>query len=233
MSKYDLSRRARLTMSGTGIVGAAAFFLAAFSPNLPMYGDSLVDYGPWARSHQADAHQEIAILFLAYLLYMLFGVYVATLVGRNDPLSALLGRIALVAVGVRFAIEVMHISVLIVGASNDAADFGASMAVLGAQLSVLSLVPYAILLLAIGMAAKVSGTLPTWLAWFTLAVGVNHGLAMVMGITGPPPLGPGLIAFGFIWFTSIPAWPFVTGVALVVSAIRSQSPARHLAPSPS
>lgn len=233
MSSYDISRRARVTMAATGIAGTVAFFLAAFSPKLPMYGDSLVDYVPWARSHQADAHYEIAVLFLAYLLYMLFGVYVATLVGRNDPLSALLGRIALVAVGVRFAIEAMHISVLSVGASNDAADFGASMAVFGTQLSVLSLVPYAILLLATGVAAKVGRTLPAWLVWFTLAVGANQGLAMVMAITGPPPLGPGLVAFGFIWFMSIPAWPLVTGVALLVSAIRSQSPARQLAPAPS
>ena len=51
-----------ITMSAVGIVGTRLFFVAAAAPNLPMYGDSLVDYVAWAPTHQTDAHQEVTVI---------------------------------------------------------------------------------------------------------------------------------------------------------------------------
>jgi hypothetical protein len=210
----------RLALPATGVAGTVVFFLVAFSPNLPMYGDSLNDWGRWAATHHADARHAVAILLLAYLLFMIFGVYVATLIGRNEPSTRLLVQIATVAIGVKFAIEMVQVAVLNVGTEVAAQDFNRSMAQLGTELSVLSLVPFATFLLAVGGAALISQAVPAWLAWFTLTVGAIHAFAMVLGFTGPPPLGPALMAFGLVWFASIPLWPLVTSVTLIVVAFR-------------
>jgi hypothetical protein len=185
-----------------------------------MYGDSLSDWGRWAPAHYADARHAVAILFLAYLLFMILGVYVATLIRGNDASTRLLAQIATVAIGVKFAIEMMQIAVLNVGTEVASQDFNRSMEQLGTEMSVLSLVPFAVFLLAVGGAALISHAVPAWLAWFTLGVGAIHALAMVLGFTGPPPLGPVLMAFGAAWFASIPLWPLITSVALIVISIR-------------
>jgi hypothetical protein len=215
----DFARWARLAMPATGLVGTAVFFLVVFSPNLPMYGDSLGDWGRWAPTHQSAARDAVAILLLAYLLYMVFGVYVATLVGRGDPGMATLVQVATVAIAVKFAIEMMQIAVLAVPETGDAKDFGGSMAQLGSVLSGLSLVPFAVFLVALGVSALISRAVPVWLAWFTLAVAGIHVFAFVLGLTGVSA-SPMLVAFGYVWFASIPAWPLVTSVALLISALR-------------
>ena len=237
MRTYDLSPRARVTMAGIGIVGTAVFLVAAFTSNLPMYGDSLVEYGAWAPSHRSDASHEIGLLALSYLLYLLFGVFVASLVRGDSAWSQLLARIALIAVGVKFAVEMMQISVLIVPTTERTAGFDGSMAQFGTALSVLSLIPYAMFLISVGVAALHSPAFPRWLAWFTLFVGAMHVSAMLMGLVSAPDI-PGLVPdtslviFGYIWFTSIPGWPLVTGVALLISAIRSQARTTELAAAP-
>jgi hypothetical protein len=214
-----IARWARLAMPATGVVGTAAFFLVVFSPNLPMYGDSLGDWGRWAPTHQSAARDALAILLLAYLLYMVFGVYVATLVRGNDPRTATLVQVATVAIAVKFAIEMMQIAVLAVPATADPKDFGASMAQLGSVLSGLSLVPFSVLLVTVGVSALISRAVPVWLAWFTLAVAGIHVFALVLGLTGVSA-GPMLVVFGYVWFASIPAWPVVTSVAVLISALR-------------
>ena len=128
-------------MAGIGIIGTVVFFMGAFTSNLPMYGDSLVEYGSWAPAHRSDASHEIGILLLSYLLYMLFGVFVASVVSGNSSLSQLMGRIALSAVAVKFAIETMQIAVLIVPTGQDPSGFDGAMAQFGTTLSVLSLLP--------------------------------------------------------------------------------------------
>jgi len=214
-----LARWARLAMPATGVVGTAVFFLVVFSPNLPMYGDSLSDWGRWASTHQPAARSAVAILLLAYLLYMVFGVYVATLVRRSDPTAAALAQVAIVAIAVKFAIETSQIAVLSVPATGGSKDFGGSMAQLGSVLSGVSLLPFAVFLVAVGVAALITRAVPVWLAWFTLVVAGIHALAMALGLSGVSA-GPMLVAFGYVWFASIPAWPLVTGAALSVAAIR-------------
>jgi hypothetical protein len=220
----DLPRWARLAIAATGVVGTGVFLLVVFSPNLPMYGDSLNDWSRWAATHQSDARHDISILFIAYMLYMVFGVYVATLMRTPDASTGLLVRIATVAIGAKFAIEMMQIAVLSLPAEAGSQDFNRSMAQLGTDLSVLSLVPFAVFLLAVGAAALISRVVPVWLAWFTFTVGAIHALAVVLGLTGAPNLGPILVAYGFAWFTSIPAWPLVTAVCLLVLAVRDSKP---------
>jgi len=192
----------RLAMPATGVVGTAVFFLVVFSPNLPMYGDSLSDWGRWAPIHQSAARDAVAILLLAYLLYMVFSVYVAALVRRSDQATATLVQVATVAIAVKFAIEMMQIAVLAVPATGGSKDFSDSMAQLGSVLSVLSLVPFALFLVAI-----------------------------VLGLAGVSA-SPMLVAFGFIWFASIPAWPLVTSVALLIAALRRQGMALRVATAP-
>jgi hypothetical protein len=215
----DVARWARLAMPATGVVGTAVFFLVVFSPNLPMYGDSLGDWGRWAPTHQSAARDAVAILLLAYLLYMVFSVYVATLVRRRDPRTDALVQVAIVAIAVKFAIEMMQIAVLAVPETGDSKDFGGSMAQFGSVLSVLSLVPFAVFLVAVGVSALISRAVPVWLAWFTLAVAGIHVFAIVLGLT-VISASPMLVAFGYVWFASIPAWPLVTSVALLISALR-------------
>jgi hypothetical protein len=215
----EFARRAQLAVQATGLVGTAVFFLVVFSPNLPMYGDSLSDWGRWAPAHQLAACDAVAILLLAYLLYMVFGVYVATLVRRSDPVTAALVQVATVAIAVKFAIEMMQIAVLAVPEAGGSNDFAGSMARLGSVLSGLSLIPFAVFLVAVGVSALINRALPVWLAWFTLVVAGIHAFAMVLGLTGASA-GPMLAAFGYVWFASIPAWPLVTSVALLFSALR-------------
>ena len=232
MSTYDLSRRTRATMAGVGIIGTVVFFLGAFSSNLPMYGDSLIDWSSWAApAHRSDASHEIGILLLSYLLFLLFGVFVASLVSGESPSSQLFGRIALVAVAVKFAIEMTQISVLIVPTAQGSSGLDDSMAQFGTTLSILSLVPYALFLIACGLAALASQAFPRWLAWFTLFVGAMHISAMILALVGLSDT-PAMYVFGYIWFTSIPGWPLVAGVALLVSTIRRQRRATELAPAP-
>lgn len=232
MSTDDLSRRTRVTMAGVGIIGTVVFFVGAFSSNLPMYGDSLVDWSSWAApAHRSDASHEIGILLLSYLLFLLFGVFVASVVSGDSPWSQFVGRIALVAVAVKFAIEMMQISVLIVPTAQGSSGLDDSMAQFGTTLSILSLVPYALFLIAVGVAALSGAAFPRWLAWFTLFVGAIHVTAMLLGVI-PAPDAPALYVFGYIWFTSIPGWPLVTGVALLISAMRRQARTTELAPVP-
>jgi hypothetical protein len=215
----DLARWARLAMPATGLVGTAVFFLVVFSRNLPMYGDSLGDWGRWAPTHQPAARDAVAILALAYLLYMVFGVYVATLVRRRDPRTDSLVQVALVAIAVKFAIEMMQIAVLAVPGVGDSKDFGGSMAQFGSVLSGLSLVPFAVFLVVVGVSALIGRAVPVWLAWFTLAVAGIHVFAIALGLT-MTSVSPMLVAFGYVWFASIPAWPLVTSVVLLISAFR-------------
>lgn len=232
MRTHELGPRARVTMAGTAIVGTVVFFVGAFSSNLPMYGDSLVDWSSWAApAHRSDASHEIGILLLSYLLFLLFGVFVASLVSGESPWSQLFGRIALVAVAVKFAIEMTQISVLIVPTAQGSSGLDESMAQFGTTLSIASLIPYALFLLAVGAAALDGHAFPRWLAWFTLLVGAIHVTAMLLGVI-PAPDTPALYVFGYIWFTSIPGWPLVAGVALLVSAIRRQRRAPEFAPAP-
>jgi hypothetical protein len=150
---------------------------------------------------------------------MVFGVHVATLVRRGDPKTATLVQVAMVAIAVKFAIEMMQIAVLAVPATGDSKDFGGSMAQLGTVLSGLSLVPFAVFLVAVGVSALISRVVPVWLAWFTLAVAGIHVFAIVLGLT-VVSASPALVVFGFVWFASIPAWPLVTSVAILISALR-------------
>ena len=219
---------ARLAMPATGVVGTAVFFLVVLSPNLPMYGDSLSDWGRWAPIHQSAARGAVAILLLAYLLYMVFGVYVAELVRRSDPTTATLVQVATVAVAVKFTIEIMQIAILAVPETGGSKDFGDSMAQLGSVLSVLSLVPFALFLVAVGVSALISRAVPAWLAWFTVSVAAIHVFAIVLGLAGVSA-SPMLVAFGFIWFASIPAWPLVTSVALLIAAVRRYGMALRVA----
>jgi hypothetical protein len=219
IAELGLPRWGRLAMSATGVVGSVTFFVVAFSPNLPMYGDSLTSWGSWAESHELDARRLAGLLLLTFALYLVFGIYVVTLVMGTNPWSALLVRVAIVAIGVRFAIEVMQVSVLSVPATADPRDFGGSMADLGAALSVMSLVPHAIFLGATGTAAVVSRAVPAWMGWFTLAAAAIQAVALLAGVAGIP-LSPIGAVFGPVWFGSIPGWPLVTGVALLLSAIR-------------
>ena len=119
----------------------------------------------------------------------------------------------------KFAIEMAQIAVLAVPEAGDPKDFGGAMAQLGSELSGLSLVPFAVFLVAVGVSALISRAVPAWLAWFTLAVAGIHVIAIVLGLTGVSA-GPMLVAFGYVWFASIPAWPLVTSVALLISAFR-------------
>lgn len=232
MRAQDLSRGTRATMAGVGVIGTVVFFVGAFASNLPMYGDSLVEWAAWAApAHRSDASHEIGILLLSYLLFLLFGVFVAGVVSGDSPWSQFVGRIALVAVAVKFAIEMMQISVLIVPTAQGASGLDDSMAQFGTTLSVISLIPYALFLIAVGVAALNSAAFPRWLAWFTLFVGAIHVTAMLLGVI-PVPDTPALYVFGYVWFTSIPGWPLVAGVALLVSALRRQSRTTELAPAP-
>ena len=232
MSIYDLSRRTRTTMAGVGILGTVVFFVVALATNLPMYGDSLVEWSSWAApAHRSGASHEIGLLLLTYLLFLLFGVFVASVVSGASPWSQFVGRIALVAVAVKFAIEMMQISVLIVPTAQGSSGLDDSMAQFGGTLSVLSLVPYALFLIAVGVAALNSAAFPRWLAWFTLFVGAIHVTAMLLGVIPAPDI-PALYVFGYIWFTSIPGWPLVAGVALLVCTIRRQQRATEFAPVP-
>lgn len=229
MNTQALSGRTRATMAGFGIIGTAVFFVGALTSNLPMYGDSLVDWSNWAApAHRSDATHEIGVLFLAYLLFLLFGVFVASVVSGDSPWSQLLGRIALVAVAVKFAIEMVQISVLIVPTAQGSSGLDSSMAQFGTSLSVASLIPYALFLITVGLAALDGVAFPRWLAWFTLGVGAIHVTAMTLGLISIPDT-PALYVFGFVWFTSIPAWPLVAAVAFLISAIRTQSRTRQLA----
>ena len=221
---------ARLALAATGIVGTVVFLVGALTSNLPMYGDSLTEWGPWAATNQSDARHEVATLFLAYLLYMVFGVYVATAVRSSDPWTTFAARAATVAVGVKFTIEMMQIAILNVPTAAGSQDYGRSIGQLGTELSVISLVPFAVFLLAVGASGLISRAVPVWLAWFALAVGALHAFAMLLGLTGPPPLGPALMAFGFVWFLSIPAWPLVTGVTLFIRALGRTKPASAQVP---
>ena len=216
-------------MAGIGIIGTVVFFVGAFSSNLPMYGDSLVEWAAWAApAHRSDASHEIGILLLSYLLFLLFGVFVASVVSGDSPWSQLVGRIALVAVAVKFAIEMMQVSVLIVPTAQGASGLDDSMAQFGTTLSVISLIPYALFLIAVGAAALNSAPFPRWLAWFTLFVGAMHISAMILALVGVSDT-PAMYVFGYIWFASIPGWYLVTGAALLISAIRIRSRTMQLA----
>jgi hypothetical protein len=219
------ARWAQLTLAATGVAGTGAFYLVTLRPYLPIYGDPIDGWALWASAHQADARHGVAILFLAYLLYMIFAIYVATVVKRSDRWTPFLVQVATLAVGVKFTIETMLIGVLNIPTDLGLQALNDSVAQLGTELSVLSLVPFAIFLLAVGAAALIGRAVPIWLAWFTLAVGALHTFATVVGLTGPPPLSPVLMAFAFVWFISIPGWPLVTSVTLVVLAIKRSEPA--------
>ena len=161
-------------------------------------------------------------------MYLLFGIYVASLVRGRGPGSELLAQIALLAVGARFAIELVQISILLVPIGANAPDFGGSMAQLGSVVSGSSLFPNAIFLFAIGAAGLGVRAMPRWLAWFTVgiaAVQLTYRSLGLLGVTANPIL----IAFAGIWYLSIPGWPLVAGVALLVSAIKKPSVARALA----
>lgn len=221
--------KGRLTLSATGVAGTALFLVVMFLPNLPMYGDSMVEYGRWAQTHNAAARFEVGLLTLTYVIYLVFGIYFAALVRGGDALSTLLAQVALVAVGSRFAIEVIQVSVLLVPATGTTQDFGGAVAQLGSVLSGASLMPHTVFLLAARAAALSSRSIPAWLGWYTVAIGAIHVLAMLFGFSGINP-GPAAAAFGFLWFASIPAWPLVAGVALMVPALRR--PGMSLAPAP-
>ena len=229
IEELGLARWSEAAMSATGIVGTAVFLVLTFNPNLPMYGDSLGDYARWAPAHQADAHHLLGLLLPAVLLYMVFGLYVATLVGSRDAWTGLMVRVAIVAIGVRVALELIWISILAVPASEPAQDYLGSMADLGAGPSVASLVPHAVFLGAVGIAALVSRAIPVWLGWLTLAVAAIHASALVVGVVVIPlgPIGP---VFGLVWFLSITGWPLVTGVALFLIALLRMD-AKSLRPS--
>jgi hypothetical protein len=221
----ETSRWARIAIAATGVAATAVFFLGAFTPNLPMYGDSLSDWGRWAAIHHSEARIGVSLVALMYLLYMVFGAYVATLVRGNDLWTHWLVRVATVAIGVKFAVEMMQVLILILPTQIASRDFIPALAQLGSELSVFSLVPFFVFLFAVGAAALISRLMPVWLAWFTLAVGAIHAFAMVLGLTGAPPIGVALMAFGVVWFLSIPAWPLVTAVGLIVVAVRGFKPA--------
>jgi hypothetical protein len=223
---------ARLALAATGVAGTGVFFMVAFTPYLPIYGDSLSGWAPWALAHQADARHGVAVLFLAYLLYMVFAVYVVTVVRRGDRWTPFLVQVASVAIGVKFTIEMMLIAVLNIPTELGSQDLSDSLAWFGTELSVLSLVPFAVFLLAVGTAALISRALPLWLAWLTLTVGALHTLATVLALTGAYLVGPiqwFLYTFGVVWFMSIPLWPLVASVALIVLAIRRSGPAPEAA----
>jgi len=99
-------------------------------------------------------------------------------------------------------------------------------------LSVLSLVPFALFLVAVGVSALLSRAVPSWLAWFTLSVAAIHVFAIVLGLAGVPA-SPMLLAFGLIWFASIPAWPLATSAALLTAALRRPGMALRVAAAPS
>jgi hypothetical protein len=221
----ELSVWARVALAATGVVGTVVFFFLGFSSNVPIYGDSLKDWSSWAPTHSADAGYGVGMLFLTYLLYMVFAVYLTTVVRKSDPWTRFLAQLATVAIVAKFGIEIMQIAILNVATQVGSQNFDPSMAQLGQELSMFSLVPFAILLLAVGAAALISRAVPTWMAWFTLTVGVIHAFAMVLGLTGAGSLGPIMMAFGVVWFLSIPLWPLVMGVGLVVVAIRGSRPA--------
>jgi hypothetical protein len=216
---------ARLGVAATGAAGTGLFFLLpSSSAYLPIYGDSLSAWSEWAPIHPTDARHGVAMLFLAYLLYMALAVYMANLVRKSDMWTRLLANIATVAIGVKFAIEVVLIAVLNVATEVGEESFNRSMSELGTQLSVLSLAPFAVLLLALGASALISRAVPVWLAWFTLAVGALQALATFLGLTGPPPLSPALLAVATVWFLTIPLWPLVTSVTLIVVVVLGGNP---------
>jgi hypothetical protein len=78
-------------------------------------------------------------------------------------------RVATLAIGVKFAIEMMQIAVLTLPTQIDSRDFIHALAQLGTELSTFSLVPFFVFLLAVGAAALISRAVPVWLAWFTVA----------------------------------------------------------------
>lgn len=225
----ELPRWGRLTMSATGVAGTALFLLLGFGTNLPMYGDSMVDYGRWASAHQPAARDELGLFLLTYVLYLVFGIYLAAVAEGRGPWSELLTRIALVAVGVRFAMESLQITILSVPASTNGSEFDASLAQLGSLLSAFSLFPNVMFLAAIGASGLASGAIPRWLAWFTAGVAAVQLTFMLLGLVDPRANAV-LITFAALWFLSIPGWPLVAGVAQFVSAFRVPSPAAKLVP---
>ena len=219
VSDADLPRWGRLLLSATGIVGTATFLAVNFT-NLPLYGDDLQPFARWAGAHQSDARHLVGLFLLTVLLYAVFAVYVASSVGNRGPWSALMVRIALMAVAVRVAIEVVQLTFL-TAAGSVQLDLGGPVGAIGSQLAIASLVPHMVFLGAIGAAVIVGRSLPTWLGWLALAACVVQAWAFLVLFAGVPA-GP----LGIVWYASIPVWPLVTGATLFVLAIRKDDPGR-------
>ena len=215
----DLPRWGRLLMSATGIVGTATFLAVNFT-KLPLYGDDLQPFARWAGAHQSDARHLVGLFLLTVLLYAIFAVYVASSVGNRGPWSALMARIALMAVAARVAIEVVQLTFL-TAAGSAQLDLSGSLGVIGSQLAIASLVPHMVFLGAIGAAVLADRALPRWLGWLALATCVVQAWAFLILFAGFPA-GP----LGLVWYVSLPAWPLVTGVTLFVLAMRKPDPGR-------
>lgn len=207
-------------MAATGIVGTGTFLAVNFS-KLPLYGDSLDSFARWAPSHRVEAGHAIGLLFLTYLLYMVFAVYVANLVAGGAGWALLMARVALTAVGTRFAIEITQLTFLSAAASNllspgnsSPVSFAGALGIFASQLAVTSLVPYMVFLGAVGVAMLASHVVPVWLAWTTLAVAAIHAWAF-LAVTVGVPVGP----LGFVWYASIFGWPLIASVTLCVFTI--------------
>ena len=211
----DLPRWGRLLMSATGIVGTATFLAINFT-NVPLYGDALEPFARWAGTHQSDARHLVGLLLLTVLLYAVFAVYVASSVGDHGPWSALMVRLAVMAVAARIAIEVVQLTFLTAAGSSQI-DLSGSLGVIGSQLAIASLVPHMVFLGAIGVAMLAGRELPRWLGWLAVAACVVQAWALLVLFAGAPA-GP----LSLVWYVSIPAWPLVTGVTLFVLAIRTR-----------
>ncbi|HEX2647502.1 MAG TPA: hypothetical protein VHO95_09750 [Candidatus Dormibacteraeota bacterium] len=220
-----MSRIATLVLPGMGVLGGALFLLVGFATQLPGPGDSWTDWIKWSQTHPQAALAQVGLWALTPLALLVFGVYLAGISSTSHGWAGWLSRAALVALGIRAAVELAAVAIVAVAATG--AGQG-SMADFGGHLYTASLLPHAVFLTTLGAAMLIARSVPRWVGWLTLGVGVVQDLAPVLlvlyllnlvGFLGPIPN-----VYGPVWYLSLPLWPLITGGALVVVSARKLSP---------
>lgn len=222
-----LPRWGTLVLCATGLAGGALYLYSGATSRLPGPGDAAKDWAAWAAANQPAAQVQVGLWLLTVLLLLLFGAYLVVRVSGAAGWPLLLSRVALVALGIRVAMELVSASILAQPTLHAGYEIPPALPELGSTLLTASLLPHAIFLTTLASAMLATNSVPRWIGWLTLAVGLIHVFAPVLLVVSIfRPLGLIGVVYGPIWYGSLPFWPVITAAALLVQSARCESPAQ-------
>ena len=206
-------------LGGLGIVYTALFVVAnALIGNDPGTGASGSSVVHFYRSHKAS---EIAGVFALAVGVVAFSFFVASLrerLGRTED-NGLLATVVTAggAIYVTGLLIMAALQVALVDAANDRLGGAAqTLNILGNDLWVPVVAGLSVLALATGVTALRSASLPKWLGWVSVVLGV-------LALSGP---------IGGIAFLLAPVWTLIVGIVLLRGSAHSPAVASTTAFSP-